>query len=436
MNLSQYAYNLLSNGLFLALFLPAFGYTRFTGRYRNVFRQRMGCYRPDLIKHMPGRPRIWFHGASVGEVKAAIPIMTSLKNRLPNCGLILSTFTGHGLNSARSMISGHKQLSNVPCLLAPVDVTTAVRKALSTLKPEVLVCLETELWPNWLMESQRAGVKTVLVNGRISDRTIKKYLKIKSLMQAVIGRMEAFSMVAEVDARRIQLLGAPGRKVTVNGNAKFDLRPLPDTALKVRLQSLYNLNGKEPVWVAGSTRGNENEIILNAYLRVIRTVPQAVLILAPRHIAKTRQLEAIVKAKGLAYQLHTDLKRPGARRTAPVVVMDTIGELQETYGVASVVFCGGSLVPLGGQNILEPAAWGKPVLFGPSMGDFQDAKQLLVQSGGGIEVQDESELAAKVAYFLSQPQEARRAGDQAHAAILANQGAAQKHAEVILKLIL
>jgi 3-deoxy-D-manno-octulosonic-acid transferase len=279
-------------------------------------------------------------------------------------------------------------------------------------------------------------VKIALVNGRISVRSIKGYLKIRFLIQDALNQVEAFSMIREEDARRLMMLGVPKKRIEIDGNAKYDLllrQAAP--ALIDKNEKLYNLSGKEPVLVAGSTRGSEHEVVLDVYERILQTLPETLLIIAPRHVEKIQHIIDMVKAKGFSYQLKTEIDKPDCSRTAPVVIINTIGDLQSTYSVASIVFCGGSLAPLGGQNVLEAAAWGKPVLYGPSMEDFLDAKALLDKTGGGIQVKDDRELAERMLYYLTHPDEADAVGRLAKEAVMLNKGAADKHSAVIHRLL-
>jgi len=199
------------------------------------------------------------------------------------------------------------------------------------------------------------------------------------------------------------------------------------------MQTRYNLSDMPSIIVAGSMRGNEPELILDVYEQVRQSIPETILIMAPRHLSRVRQIESLLKTRRLDYDLRTGLGDGGKTRRAPIVIIDTIGELRNIYSIASVVFCGGSLVPLGGQNIIEPAAWGKPVLYGPSMENFLDAKNLLEREGGGIPVKDGRELTQKTIYLLNNPREAQRIGCLAHKSVMANRGAAKKHAAVIAR---
>jgi 3-deoxy-D-manno-octulosonic-acid transferase len=431
MNIVYKAYNFLITGFFFVFSPPFWLYTRITGRYRDGIHQRLGFYPKSVVDRISGSPKIWLHAASVGEVSAAVAIIESLKRLIPHCAIILSTTTEHGQTSARDKLQ-----SKATCVYAPIDFIVSVRKALSTIRPDILVCLETEIWPNWLFEARRMGVRLALVNGRISVRSIKGYLKIRCLIREALRQVESFSMIREADAQRLMMLGVPREKIVVNGNAKFDLLlPMADASIKGEIEKFYNLNGNIPVFVAGSTRGSEHEIVVDVYEKILETLPETLLIIAPRHLERVRYIKDMVIRRGFSCQFKTDIDKPGGVRTASVVIMDTIGDLQSTYSIASIVFCGGSLEPLGGQNILEAAVWGKPVLYGPSMDDFLDAKALLDKTGGGIQVKDGRELTERALYYLTHPAEADTVGRLAKEAVMLNKGAADNHADVICRLL-
>lgn len=431
MNIVYKAYNFLLSGIFFIFSPPFWLYTRLTGRYRAGINQRLGFYPKSLVNRISGSPKIWLHAASVGEVRAAVAIIESLKRLVPHGAIILSTTTEHGQTLAKD-----KLRSKATCLYAPIDFLVSVRKALSTIRPDILVCLETEIWPNWLFEARRMGVRLALVNGRISVRSIKGYLKIRCLIREALSQVESFSMIREEDAQRLMMLGVPREKIVVNGNAKYDLLlPMADMSIKGNIEKFFNLNGNVPVFVAGSTRGTEHEIVVDVYEKILETFPETLLIIAPRHLERVRHIKDMVIRRGFSCQFKTDIDKPGGIRTASVVIMDTIGDLQSTYSIASVVFCGGSLEPLGGQNILEAAVWGKPVFYGPSMDDFLDAKALLDKTGGGIQVKDGRELAERALYYLTHPGEADTVGRLAKEAVMLNKGAAEKHADVICRLL-
>jgi len=431
MKLAYAAYRLLSH-LLLPAFLPLYTvYAALSGRPAQRTRQRLGLYPASLGRGTGGQARIWLHAASVGEVGAAAAVIEALAAVRPDCEFVLSTATVTGQD-----VAAEKLPQKVTRIYAPFDFIPLVRKALSLVNPDILVLVETEIWPNLLSESRRRGVSTALVNGRISQRSIRRYLMIRPLMQAVLAHIDAFSMISSADAERIRSIGAAKERVRVAGNAKYDRLLRQARAEQARaIAERFNLSGTEPVWVAGSTRGREGEIVLSVYEKLLPDFPDALLILAPRHIERSREIQSLAARRGLACQLRTDLEKPGVIRSAPVLILDTIGELQSVYSIARVVFCGGSLVPLGGQNMLEAAVWGKPVLYGPSMEDFQDAKDLLDKTGGGIQVADGPELARLVARFFQHPAQAAQVGRLARQAVLRHQGAARKHAEAVLGLL-
>lgn len=431
MNLAYFAYSIFSTILFILL-LPFLGaYVFFSGRHRKSVAQRLGRYPRQLTARLSGSCRIWIHAASVGEVRVAAAVIASLNRLMPGCAIILSAVTQQGLAVARTSLG-----ARVQCVYAPLDLFFAVDNALSTFKPDILVCLETEIWPNLLVQAQCRGIKTALINGRISDRSIHRYLRIRPFISKTLKHVDAFSMIREADAQRIRRLGAPKNKIQVNGNAKFDLLlGQTSTSLKARTETLYNLGKNTAVFVAGSIRGPEESIIVEVYERIIRSYTELLLIIAPRHLNRSRQIESRLKERGIPCQPRTAFGPTGRRPDASVVILDTIGELQATYSIATIVFCGASLAPLGGQNVLEAAVWGKPVLYGPSMEDFQDAKELLDNTGGGIQVPDGAALAAQALYLLTHPGAAEQIGKRARKAVEAHQGAAQKHAAVIRQLM-
>jgi 3-deoxy-D-manno-octulosonic-acid transferase len=431
MNFPSKAYRFFSTGLFLTLFPPLWLYTRLGERHQESLKQRLGQYPDRLINGISGSPRIWMHAVSVGEVSVAAAIIRALTVLLPDCAIILSTLTEHGQSYARKKLG-----SKATCVYGPIDFIGPVRRAFSTLKPDILVCLETEIWPNWLFEAQRAGIKTAIINGRISNRSIKRYLKIRLLIEEALRYVDAFSMISAIDALRVARIGASPDRIEINGNAKYDLLfEQSDVSLIVKMERLYNIKGKQPVFVAGSTRNPEEKIILELYQKIVQPFPNALLIIAPRHVERAQEIKALVQDRGFACQYRTEFNSEYTKRTAPVVVLDTIGELQSTYSIASIVFCGGSLVPLGGQNVLEAAVWGKPVIYGPSMEDFLDAKKLLDSTGGGIQIRDGYDLAEKTLYYLNHPQQAAHVGTLAKKAVMSNRGAAGKHARVIYRLL-
>ncbi len=425
------AYTLLTGGLFLSCLPPFWIYTRLSGRHGENLKERLGHVSPKLAQTLSGSPRVWIHAVSLGEVKVAAPIIKALRQILPGCSVMVSTTTKHGRELATETFG-----EDIPVVYAPIDFIGSVRKALSRVRPDVLVFMETEIWPAWLTEARRMGIKTVLANGRISVRSIGSYLKLRLFFREVLRNVDAFSMIMEEDGARIRAMGADPKKIEINGNAKYDfLVGLADPAMEREMRQILNLEASHPVFVAGSTRGGEEAMVLDAYEKILREFPDTVLIIAPRHIERTPEIGSLLEKRGFRYQLRSELDIDGAKRTEPVVIINTFGELFRLYSVGTVVFCGASLVPLGGQNPLEAAVWGKVVFYGPSMEDFLDAKSLLEEVGAGIPVSNPEMLAEKAIWFIRHPDALKTYGARAREAVIRNQDAAEKHARVIAGLI-
>lgn len=423
-------YGALTTGLFLFLSPFVYLYIAVTGRFQKHFQERLGILPKRTVKFLSGHPRIWVHGASLGEIRVAAAIIKALRVKLPGCAVLVSTVTEHGRNFALETFE-----KDVAIVYAPLDLPVCVFKALSSVRPDVMVFLETEIWPTWIFMARKMGIKTVLINGRISPRSFRGYLRFRPFFRAVLKNFDAFSMISETDGDRIHAMGALREKIRINGNAKYDhLTTVPDPSVAVKMRQILNLPPAQRVIVAGSTRGGEEEMLLDVYAKILPKFPDVLLILAPRHINRTSDICALIRDRGLEYQLRTEIGQGKTTRTAQILVIDTFGELFNIYSVGTIVFCGASLVPLGGQNPLEPAVWGKPVLYGPHMEDFMDAKDILESSGGSLPVPSPEDLEKKFLWLLEHPEEANTLGRRAREAALQTHVAANKHAEVIRTL--
>ena len=432
MNPSFFLYNLIGTGVGIALGPALRLFFRKKSRELERFDQRMGRYPKTMRLNSGDQPRAWLHAVSVGEVGAAAAVVNKLQGLRPDCHVMVSCTTHQGLARAREQFG-----DRVICFYAPFDLPSTVDRALSMMRPDLLVFLETEIWPNWIVRASHRGVRIAIINGRISVRSIDSYRKIKPLIRYTLSHVDFFSMISIADAARIESLGADRRRIRINGNAKFD-SPDPQAGgmrAKQWARTLFNLADRQPVFVAGSTRHPEERIILDAHFRILQVYPDALLIIAPRHIDRIAEIEGWISSSGLSYQRRTELDSEHCKRTAPVVLLDTIGELLATYSIATFVFCGGSLVPKGGQNVLEPAMWSKPIMHGPSMEDFADAQQLIDKAGGGVTVHHAGEMADIALGWINDPSTAGAAGSAARRVILSHRGAAGKHAAVIAELM-
>ncbi|MBW1721535.1 MAG: 3-deoxy-D-manno-octulosonic acid transferase [Deltaproteobacteria bacterium] len=423
-------YGLSASGLLTVTFPGLWLYAKLKGRHGEGLKERLGLFPPGPMARIKGSPRIWMHAASLGEVKVASAIQRALFDALPDCALIISTTTEHGRNLAR------ETFPRSTVIYAPIDVPFCVREGLSRVRPDIMVFLETEIWPAWITETHRRAVKIALVNGRISPRSLNSYLKLRPFFREVLKKIDAFSMIRQEDADRILSMGAPRERLRINGNAKYDLlTEQAEAGSEEKMRRTLGLRPSDQILVAGSTRDGEEDMILDAYMKIRENFPELLLFLAPRHIQRAPEIEALVRKRGLEYRLRSEMPGDGPNPNAPVVIMDTFGELFRLYSIATITFCGASLVPLGGQNPLEPAAWGKAPLYGPSMEDFLDAKEMLEAVGGGIEVSSAQDLTEKALWFLNNPEELKARGERAREAVMKNRRAAKRHAEVILELL-
>lgn len=389
--------------------------------------ERLGGY--PVRPRRPGRDRLWIQAVSVGEVRLAALLIDGLLEKRPSLEVILSTGTRAGREEAKRLLKNRGEV-----VYFPVDAPPAVGRAFRRLNPDAVVILETELWPAFLHRARQRGVGLALVNGRISDRTDRVYRRLAPFFRPLMAQFKAVAALSDKDARRLIRLGAPAERTVVTGNAKAD-RPADgaDENLADRLIDQLGLADR-PVWVVGSVRGAEVDSVIEAFLAVRQDQPEAILVLAPRHLNRVAKIGTALREAGLDYQLRTGLG-PEAPRRAPVVIVDTMGELFALYKAARAVFVGGSLVPLGGQNPLEAAYWGKPVLFGPHMADFAVSADRLLASGGAETVADATALAGRVAFYLAHPDRADQAGRAAAEVVRRGGGAVDRDIDLILQLL-
>ena len=313
----------------------------------------------------------------------------------------------------------------------PLDFPGAARRVIASIDPAFFVCMETELWPNTLRLLAGRSVPIMIANGRLSDRSFRRYRLIRGAMRRVLADVTVFAMQSDEDARRVIALGASPERVVVTGNLK--LEPLADPVGAVDLwRRLLALAPGQPVWIAGSThRGEEEAVLAHCGARLDRA--DLALVLAPRHPERVGEVVGLLKSRGLVAVRRTDL--PARRTPGAVIVLDTVGELAQLYAVADVVFVGGSLAPLGGHNMLEPAFRGKPVLFGPHTSNFRDAAGVLVDSGGGVVVRDAAELGNELRRLLADPALRARRGAAGRDAVALRHGAVRATLDLIAQYL-
>jgi 3-deoxy-D-manno-octulosonic-acid transferase len=404
----------------------------FTGKYRQSFVQKLGGRQTKMLAHLQDGPRVWIHAVSVGEVTAAAPIVASLKMKRPEVEIIFSTSTETGQEMARKFIKGAAAF-----IYFPLDIQYIVRKMIKLVNPDVFVLVETELWPNFLQVCKMRHVKALMVNGRISPRSYNKYRLTRLFWKRILYNLNAAGMIAEIDAVRLQNIGMDSTKINVLGNAKYDaLAALAAPALREEIGRRFNARQNERFFVAGSTHEGEEKIIIHVYQELLKHYPEFKLIMVPRHIERTNDVLGLLRQANIDDVVTlSDINKGRKRKDERVIVVDVIGELFKVYSLASVVYCGGSLVPRGGQNILEAAAWGKVIFYGPSMEDFSAEKALMEEAGCGVTIKNAEELLHGIIQALENPAEMKRRGERGKAVVLANIGAAARYADLISKHI-
>jgi len=397
--------------------------------------------RPPRLGERLGRPRgclpggLAVHAVSVGEVRLALPLIARLKERHPGLPVHLTTTTATGRALAESARDHGGPGTPESISEPPLDLPGPVARFLQRVAPRAIVIVETEIWPNFLRLCGRDGVPVILVNGRISPRAFPRYRAARRLFREALHAVRLFGMQSEEDALRIRLLGAPAERVRVTGNLKYDL-PVPDLPGPQARASL-GLGPGEPLFVAGSTAPGEEDAVLGAF-EALRGVDASVrLALAPRHPESLPRAEAALRSAGLRVASYS--RRAGSRPAADgrydALLVDVVGVLPEIYAAADIVFVGGSLVPRGGQNILEPAALGKPVLFGPHMENFRSAAAALTEAGGGFVARDGRQLADLAVRLLTDRAGARVAGTMARRVVESNRGALEHSIRLIEEVL-
>jgi len=397
------------------------------GRFRRELTQRMG-FLPTLSLKKP----IWVHAASVGEVFCSVPLLQRIKREFPQRPIVLTTMTRTGNERAKTISEADS------ALFLPIDHPLIIEKTLRKIDPNLLLIAETELWPNLLRSCGKKGIPVVVFNGRISEKSFRGYLFFKFFFKECLKHVSLFLMQTEEDRMRIIEIGAVSNKTRVVGNLKFDqsISSLTQEAMAEMAKSL-GLQGKKKIFIAGSTHPGEEEILLSLFKDLRKIDPHLVLILAPRHLERLEEVERILKQESISWMRRTsfpmghDRSNEEPKELPEVILLDTMGELMSLYSLGTLIFVGGSLVPVGGHNPLEPLIFKKCVLFGPYMFHFSEISRSLIKAGGSIQVRGRDDLFSHLKHLLSDEGTCKEVGERGYQFLQKHRGATERMFEEI-----
>jgi 3-deoxy-D-manno-octulosonic-acid transferase len=416
----------------LLILSPLFLFKMF---YQNKYKEgllcRFGFFNKVIQTKLSKKSNktIWLHAVSVGEFLAALSIINKIKKHFPEYNLVITTTTKTGYNIAKERL-----LNTADVLYSPLDLSFIVKRFIKLINPKILIIMETELWPNLIHTTHNNNIPIILLNARISDKSFNNYLKIKFFCKKILNLLNSINTQTQQDYERLTAIGAPENKLKIIGNIKFDITPqnIPDK--NIILNNL-NLLPENKIFIAGSTHSGEEELILESFKYLINNNIKTTLILAPRHPERIPKIENIIKNFNFTYILKSKIKKdkdnPYNNKNYQIILIDTIGELFSLYNIADIVFVGGSLIPHGGHNILEPAYFTKPIIFGKHMHNFKEISNLFLSNNAAIQVNTNNELKQTVLDLLTDNKKSNLIADNAKKLLLENQGAVDKSIAII-----
>ena len=364
---------------------------------------------------------LWIHAVSLGEVMAVRPLVRGLKELFPGRRIILTTITSTGKKIAESI------LPKEDTYYLPLDLSFLMRSFISKINPSLLILLETELWPNLILSVKQKNIPIILVNGRISLFSFKGYMMVRWLLKPLLKRIDLFLVQTELDRERFLKLGTDKTKIKITGNMKFDIKDFADLKIDYTdYRKILGLSSKEKLLVAGSTHPGEEKILIEVYTKLKNKFPLLNLLIAPRHPQRVTEIEKLAKEFGLN-SIRISQISSILNTYYSLLILDTIGQLMNYYALADIVFVGGSLVKIGGHNILEPALFKKPIIFGPYMFNFKDISEEFLRENAAIKVDNSEELYVKIEEILSEPKKAVLLGENAYNLIQKNKGITEKN---------
>ncbi|HAJ57718.1 MAG TPA: 3-deoxy-D-manno-octulosonic acid transferase [Candidatus Omnitrophica bacterium] len=413
--------------LFLAYlaYLPVYA---LRGRVHADILTRLGFIKHGIFDGVRGGDVVWIHAVSVGEARAAESLIRLIRSSWPKKRIVVSTVTPTGHAIVRKILKDDEV-----AFYAPLDVSFIVSSYLKEIRPSLLIIMETEIWPNLIRLTKTSGAAVVVVNGRISDRSFKRYGRMKRFLKATLEKIDLFCMQTAEAADRIIILGAQKNKVKVTGNIKFDISA--DFGEPPALQALKDILKGAVFMIAGSTHENEEEGIIEIYKSLRKDFPSLRLLIAPRHIERVDKIRRIVRLQGMEAvnisRLSVSAASVPAISSAQVLILDSVGDLNAFYSLCDVAYVGGSLVPRGGHNPIEPALFGKAIVFGRYMDNFREIRDIFIKEKAAIQVESFQSLEYELRRLLASPADRRALGDNAKGLIDRNRGAASRAFEVI-----
>lgn len=418
-------YNILSFFLLIPVFLFNI-YRAISLGWPLAAAERFGLVPQSKLAVVAGRPVIWLHAVSVGEAIAARPLLKALRCRYPNHAIVITSTTETG-----KMTAGGFPEADL-CLYFPFDFLPSVRAILGSVKPRLIIIMETEIWPNFCREAARLNIPLLLANGRISDRSFPRYLKFSWFFRPPLRCFSAVCMQSETGRERIIAIGSYPERTVVGGNLKNDI---PFHAVgeeeRKRLRNQYLIPDDCCVLTAGSTRDGEELHLISAYRKLAAEIGNLFLVLVPRHPVRAGEVARQLESAGLRYRRRTALAGDQRQQSGEVLLVDTIGEMMNLYALADIAYVGGSLEPFGGHNLLEPASVGVPSIFGPYMANFREIEALVLQYGAGIRILAAAELAETCRALITSAELRSVLGQNGLKLMRDNGGATERHMEVV-----
>lgn len=383
----------------------------------------------DLCKNIPYRKSIWIHACSLGECRAAFPLVRAIRNKYQKVPIVFSCTTFTGIAEANRLHLGDT------VFYAPIDLPIILKKVFNKVQPAIILLLESEIWPNWLKTAKEYHAKIGIVNGRISQKSAERYAKMKWISKFLTNKIDFVCAREDSDAKRFEMIGIQKEKIQTTGNLKFDFLPWQlNNSFSGEAQPA-DLNGKI-IWTAGSVREGEEQLVLDTFYILRKKFTELKLIFAPRHLENLNGIFHVLNSQNLKYQLRSNQSEVNKNQGWDVLIWDTFGDLWKAYQWSTIVFVGGSLVPKGGQNPIEPAWFSKPILFGPYMDNFSDPAEALLKSNGAVQVNDVHDMVLKMEELLSSPEKMHQIGQNAQKTVERFSGqATQKTIQILESFI-